>query len=78
MQTLPVLNGISVSVRIVPFDPFADRSRAAMKRNAICTRLAQERVKPRPDEWLIKSYEIWLRVYNRMTMCRHNTQACRG
>jgi hypothetical protein len=65
MPALPSLKGISASVRIVPFDPFADRTRAAMKRNAIWTQLAQERLKPRPDELLLKAYQIWLRVYNR-------------
>jgi hypothetical protein len=70
MPALPAFDGTSAFVRVVPFNPLADPAAMARKRNAMLAQLAQERVKPRPDEWLVKAYETWLRAYNRNTEVR--------
>ncbi len=69
MQASSVFDGRSACVRIVrlPFHPFANPAAMARKKNAIQAQLTQERMKPVPDTWLIKAYEIWLRVYQRNT-----------
>jgi hypothetical protein len=55
-------------MRFVRFDPFADRSGMATKKAAILAQLSDERSKSRPNELLIRAYEIWLRVYRRNVM----------
>jgi hypothetical protein len=71
MPALPAFDRTSASVRVVPFNPLADPAALARKRIALRAQLAQERVKPQPDAWLIKAYETWLRTYQRITDDRH-------
>jgi hypothetical protein len=65
MHALPVSLTPYDAVRVVPFDPFADPARMAIKRNTILAQLSAERSKPRPNALLIKAYEIWLRGYHK-------------
>jgi hypothetical protein len=71
MPALPAFDRTSAStssfVRVVPFNPLADPAALARKRNAMLAQLAEERAKPRPDAWLVKAYETWLRTYKRTT-----------
>ncbi len=67
MQTHPVSTIPYTTARFVPFNPFADRAGIAAKRTAILAQLSEERSKARPDELLVRAYEIWLRVYSRNT-----------
>jgi hypothetical protein len=67
MHTLPAPTIPYANARFVPFRPFADRAGMATKRNTILAQLSEERSKARPDELLVRAYEIWLRVYNRNT-----------
>jgi hypothetical protein len=65
MQAFPVLHGTSASVRVVPFNPFANPAAMTRKKYVIQAQLSRERGKHTPDALLIKAYEIWLRVYQR-------------
>jgi len=70
VHALPTCLEAYDSVRIIPFDPFADLAGMAKKRTAMLAQLSEERSKPMPNELLVEAYEIWLRVYNRNVVIR--------
>jgi hypothetical protein len=55
---------------VLPFDPYRDLVKAALKKDDILKLLEQEKAKPKPNPLVIEAFEIWLRVYHRETQRR--------